>query len=134
MKRLYPVLLALFTLVLIGCVHPVTLTNFNTGETLNGEFNTGSREITVTLRNGEVLSGKYSAASNTSVTFGTVFAGGGGFAGGTAINSGGASQAYAILKSQSSSLMMEIIVTYGSNKNGFGEARTNDGRVYKVQF
>jgi hypothetical protein len=134
MKRLYPVIMTLVAIVLIGCAHPVTLTNFNTGESLNGEFNTGTREITVTMRNGEVLTGKYSAASNSSVTFGTVFAGSGGFAGGTAINSGGASQAYAILKSQSSSLMMELIVTYGSNNNGFGEARTNDGRVYKVQF
>lgn len=134
MNKLYPALITFMAILLIGCAHPVTLTNFNTGETLNGEFNTGTREITVTLRNGELLSGKYSAASNSSVTFGTVFAGSGGFAGGTAINSGGASQAYAILKSQSSSLMMEVIVTYGTNNNGFGEARTNDGRVYKVQF
>jgi len=133
MKKLYPSLLALVSVVLIGCAHSLTLTNFATGETLNGEFNAGTRDIYVTLKSGEVLSGKYSAASNASVSFGTVFAGGGA-ATGTAITSGGASQAYAILKSPSSSLMMEVIVTYGTNNNGFGEARTNDGRVYKVQF
>jgi len=133
-KTLYPELLVFVSIVLMGCAHSLTLTNFATGETLNGEFNTGTKQIFVTLKNGEVLSGKYSAADNSSVMFGTAFAGGGGFAGGTAITSGGASQAYALLKSRSSNLMMEISVIYGTSNNGFGEAKTNDGRVYKVQF
>ena len=54
---------------------------------------------------------------------------------GTGIAVGENSKAYAILSSQKSSLMMELLVSYSEwNGHGFGEAKTNDGKIYKVQF
>lgn len=51
------------------------------------------------------------------------------------VTSGGVSNAYALLKSNTSKLMMEMIVQYSDfTGHGYGEARTNDGRQYKVQF
>jgi hypothetical protein len=49
--------------------------------------------------------------------------------------SGGEAKAHAFLKSNKSNLMMEIIVSYSdASGHGFGEAQTNDGRRFKVQF
>jgi hypothetical protein len=137
MKHTFTLLIALTCTLLVGCAHSIALVNFNSGETLAGEYNSGTREISVIMPNGETLKGQYSAASNASVSYGTGFASSGGnFASGfgTSVSSGGASQAYALLRSSTSKLMMEMVVTYGSNGQGFGEARTNDGRTYKVQF
>lgn len=86
----------------------------------------------------EILSGKYSALSNATVTFGNAFA----FSGastssafGSGITAGGQSNAYALLTSKTSKLAMEIICVYSEwSGQGFGEARTNDGSVFKVQF
>jgi len=50
---------------------------------------------------------------------------------------GGTGKAYAMLPSTKpgSKLMMEVIVTYGVlSGHGWGEARTNDGRKYRVTF
>ena len=61
------------------------------------------------MPDGEVLFGKYSAISNTTPVFQTGFG--------------------------VSTLMMEIIVSYSEwTGHGYGEATTNDGRKYKVQF
>ena len=50
---------------------------------------------------------------------------------------GGTGRAYALISSTKpgSKLMMEVIVTYGVlGGHGWGEARANDGRTYKVTF
>lgn len=135
MRRLF---LIFIVLGLTGCTHTMTFTNFESGEVLHGQFSEIDRSVTVTMPNGEVLSGKYSALSNAMVTFGNTFAFSGGAtanAFGTGITAGGSSKAYALLASQKSKLLMELIVSYSEwDLHGFGEARTNDGRVYKVQF
>ena len=135
MYRLLPLLILLF---LSGCAHTITFTNFESGEVLQGQYNKLDRSVTVTMPDGEVLSGKYSALSNATATFGNVFVFSGGASAsafGTGITAGGKANAYAILTSQTSKLVMEIIVSYSEwNEHGFGEARTNDGKVYKVQF
>lgn len=134
MKRL---LLLVFTcLGLAGCAHTLTLVDFQKGETVLGKYTDGGG-VTVTMPSGEVLSGKYSVVDNARFTFATATAvAGGQVAAGSAtgITTGGSGQAYALLRSPTSRLMMEIIATYGSSGHGFGEARTNDGRVFRVQF
>ena len=73
---------------------------------------------------GQILKGKHSAISNASFTFGTSTSYSGdatatGF--GYGISSGGQGQAYALLKSETSGLMMEIIATYSDwTGHGFG--------------
>ncbi len=137
MKYPFSLIIVLSCALLVGCAHSISLVNFSSGETLAGEYNELTREISVTMPNGEIIKGQYSAASNSSVSYGTGFAASGGNLAsgfGTSFSSGGASQAYALLRSSTSKLIMEMAVTYGSNRQGFGEARTNDGRVYKVQF
>ena len=127
------------TLFLMGCIHRIELTNFQTGQVLQGQYNEADRTITVTMPDGEVLKGKYSAVSNASFTFGTATTSTPGFfpatTWGYGFTSGGRGEAWALLKSETTRLMMEMIVTYSeSTGHGFGEARTNDGRIFKVQF
>lgn len=143
MKKLFCLLAALF---LTACAHSLQLVEFETGQVLNGEYNELNRTVTVTMPDGEVLTGKYSALTNAAVTFGSAFGSGTAFSGNTSatafgssfgygISAGGQSSAYALLKSEKSNLMMEILVKYSEwSGHGFGEARTNDGRRYKVQF
>jgi len=131
-------LLILLMMVLSGCAHTVTLTNFETGEVLHGQYNELDRSVTVTMPDADILSGKYSAFSNAALTFGNAFVFSGtitasGF--GTGVTVGGTSNAYALLTSKTSKLAMEIIVAYSEwSGHGYGEARTNDGRAFKVQF
>ena len=138
---LFIVLFFVACLFLTGCApRHITLVDFQTGETLDGELNESDRNITVTMPDGEVLSGKYSAISNTSPVYETGIGVGTGshhgsiFGGGIAFG-GGPSQGFGLLKSNTSKLMMEIVVTYSEwSGHGYGEATTNDGRKYKVQF
>ncbi len=136
MKRLLIIFGAV--LLLAGCGKAITLTNFDTGDVLKGRYNSANRTVTVTMPDGQVLSGRYSAISGASMTFGNAYV----FSGastatafGTGMAVGGASNAYALLVSDTSSLAMEIIVSYSEwTGHGYGEARTNDGRAFKVQF
>ncbi len=140
---LFIVLFFVVCLFLTGCApRHITLVDFQTGETLDGQLNESDRNITVTMPDGEVLSGKYSAISNTSPVYETgvgVATGshrrGSVFGTGITIGGGGPSQGYGLLKSNTSNLMMEIVVSYSEyTGHGYGEAITNDGRKYKVQF
>lgn len=130
--------MVLFLVFFVGCAHKITFTNFQSGEILNGEYNTVDKSIKVAMPNGEILIGKYSAVSGSSMIIGNSFATSGGATAtgfGTGVAVGGNSRAYAILSSQTSPLMMELLVSYSEwTGNGFGEAKTNDGRIYKVQF
>jgi hypothetical protein len=135
MKKVGVLLLAF---LLLGCVHKLEIINFETGQVINGQYNEADRKVTVYMPDGQILTGKYSALSNATALFGTGF----GFTGttttttmGTGIAAGGKGQAYALLKSDTSNLMMEILVSYSEwSGHGFGEAITNDGRKFKVQF
>ena len=128
-------------LLLGGCVskHDISLVGFNSEEILRGVFDESNSTVTVVMPNGEVLIGGYSSLDgdepvNISNTFG--YSSGGAFGGvGLGLNFGYESVKYALLTSQASTLKMEIFLTIRSwSKNGFGEAKTNDGRVYKIQF
>ena len=92
----------------------LTLTHFATGEVLTGVANLITREVTVTMPSGEVLRGKYTTVEQNDA--------------GTNIT------ASALLKSDTSKLMLELKLTGNEFGSGFGEAETNDGRKYKVQF
>jgi len=113
-------------------------TDFEKGDVLIGTYNTWTKNISLVMPDNEELTGKYIALSNAAFTFGTGTAYSGSkttTASGYSISSGGSSQVYALLKSTKSKLMIEVIAQYSSwTGNGFGEARTNDGRVFKVQF
>ncbi|MDR3177775.1 MAG: hypothetical protein LBT96_02205 [Campylobacteraceae bacterium] len=128
-----------------GCAskHDVMLIGFNSEEILKSVFDEKTESVSVTMPNGEILSGKYSSLdSEEAVSFSNTFGyssgyrRSGSFGGiGIGLNFGYESTKYALLTSQTSPLKMEILVTVRSwSKNGFGEAKTNDGRVYKIQF
>lgn len=143
MKRLLVVLVAL---LFAGCVHDITMIEFSTGQPLKAEYNKLNRTVTVVMPDGEVLTGNYSAVPNASAVFGSSFgsatavkgasvASASGSSFGYGIAAGGVATAYALLTSQNSNLVMEMMLEYSMwNNHGFGEARTNDGRTYKVQF
>ncbi|MDR2100216.1 MAG: hypothetical protein LBP40_05260 [Campylobacteraceae bacterium] len=144
MKHILLLLSALF--LFAGCTlkHDVVLVGFNTEGVLQGVFDEKNENVTVIMEDGEILNGKYSSFDEESDFVFTNSMGyaksryrsGGMFGGmGVGINFGSASKKYALLTSETSSLKMEIIITLRSwRKNGIGEATTNDGRVYKIQF
>jgi hypothetical protein len=133
-------------ILITGCSHKMTYVDFENGNVLEGHYVDYVKDIEVKMPNGELLKGKYSNISNNSFSFGNSFSNGTMTNGttttfgnansfGTGYSVGGAGKAYALLKSETSSLMMEVLVNYDAwSGNGFGEARTNDGRKYKVQF
>jgi hypothetical protein len=137
----------MFLFFISGCAskHDVALIGFNSEEILKSVFDEKNQTVTVTMPNGEVLSGKYSSLDSEEPVYfsnafgyssGSRYRGGGSFGSiGIGLNFGYESKKYALLTSQTSSLKMEIFVTVRNwSKNGFGEAKTNDGRVYKIQF
>jgi hypothetical protein len=153
-------LLLTIAAILSSCA-TATLTNFETGEVLKGKFTDGmgtGGKCKVTMTNGELLEGRYSALrGHESITFGSsnstfnatgsaystsgnsVYgsAQGTGSTFGSAYTTGGQGVAHAMLKSTTpgSKLMMEIYARYNVvSGGGMGEARTNDGRYYKVDF
>ena len=102
----------MLAVVIAGCVHNIEITHFQTGQVLQGKYNEINRMVTVIMPDGEILKGKYSAVSNASFTFGTATA----YSGvatatcfGYGISSGGQGQVYALLKSETSGLMMESV-------------------------
>jgi hypothetical protein len=109
-------------LLLCGCItkKPLELTNFDTGEVLHG-MGYRSGKIEVTMPDGELLVGKWTSIRNESARMG-----------------GGQGYAYAILKSTKpgSKLIMEFSAQFDAlnGTGGFGEAKTNDGRKWKVTF
>ena len=123
-------------LLFAGCAYQITLTDFQSGETLPGTADELTKITKVTMPDPEHKTGKNDEESNAAISLGTTT----GYMGTTPVsgmsygalfsNSG---QAYTLLKSDKSNLMMEVIVNFKGN-HGFGEARTNDGRTYKVQF
>ncbi len=144
MKKIL-ILIFVCTLI-ISCSSKIQLINFEKGEYLQGRYYKLTRSVEVIMPNGEVLKGTYSAISNATFTFNTIYNSGTTYSSantatfqgqstGYGINSGGASKAYAILKSTSTDLMMELIVEYSEwTGHGAGEAITNDGQRFKVQF
>lgn len=136
---LLPIYCIIFVCLLTGCTtRQIVLVDFQTGQTINGKLNEFDRSIIVILPDGEVLAGKYSAISNKTAVFGTGF-GMSSHSHGAVITTGvtndGVGKVYGLLKSNSSSLMMEIVVSYSEwTGHGYGEAITNDGRKFKVQF
>jgi type IV secretory pathway TrbL component len=137
------VLLLAVAALLCGC-HTVSLTSFDTGETIKVHSHAFSRQLWAEMPDGEILKGKYATVSNESVGFtaGSTTAFGGGTSAtvagnSTSYNSGGKGTVYALLKSTKpgSKLTLEITGTFNPvNRQGFGQARTNDGRAYRVIF
>lgn len=142
-----------FLVLASGCTRTMTLVDMESGQTLKAEFTDTpgtNGTITVTMPDGEVLKGNYTGvrederfgftsatatASAHSSTGETAHVQGSGFSHGYSV--GGQGKAYGLLTSTrpGSSLVMEILATYGVlSGHGYGKARTNDGRFYRVQF
>ena len=144
MKALKCLVLVFAAALFSGCAHTLTFTSFETGEVLKGRATAVSRTIRVAMTDGEIVEGKYSAVDSSSVGFSfgsaTAFSGAAtatAFGSGTSYMLGGPGSAFALLKGTKpgSKLMMEMMVSYSAmTGHGFGEARTNDGRKYRVQF
>jgi hypothetical protein len=140
------ILLLVVVFLFTGCSHKMSFTNFESGTQFEGKYQKIGKSIEVKMPNGEVLKGTYSNVDNSSMSFGNSFTTGRAYSGtttafgsassfGTGYSIGGAGKAYALLKSTTSNLMMELIVDYSVwDGSGFGEARTNDGQRFRVQF
>jgi hypothetical protein len=132
-------LLALIVFGLSGCMKNLQLLNFKTGDSAEGFWDAGKSELRVYLEDGDVLRGKFVKMSNArfsiGASIGTSFGGRHGAFGAIRPSIGwkGVGNVYALLQSDKSSVAMEVVVDYNKmSGKGHGEARTNDGRVYKV--
>ncbi len=129
--------------LLCGC-HTVNLTSFNSGETIKVHSHFMSRNLWAEMPDGEILKGRFATVTNESigVTAGSATAFGGGVSAtatgsSTSYNSGDSGTVYALLKSTKpgSKLTLEITGKFSPvSRQGFGQARTNDGRTYQVVF
>lgn len=137
-------------LFLISCIalccgcRTVMLTSFDTGEQVRLRAHSFGHEIWAHMPDGEVLHGTFATVSSdtASFSFGSATAVGGGqsasvFGNNTRYNVGGPACVYALMKSTKpgSRLMLEMIANFSEmSGDGFGQARTNDGRTYRVIF
>jgi hypothetical protein len=144
MKKSTNILFAVLVLILTGCVMKATLVDITNGVKLNAKFtdsNSTGGKCEVLMPDGELLTGRYSGIRGTDeVSFSNAIGnnsnGSYSLAGSTRTR-GGQGKAYAILTSTKpgSTLVMEIIAIYNVLEGGgVGDAKTNDGRVYKVIF
>jgi hypothetical protein len=131
----------LFFISLTDCTYNVKVINFESSQTLHGGFNTFNRAVWVTMEDGTKLSKKYVEIRDDKLTFGNTF--GSVFTGttfgsfstfGSSYSLSSTSIGYAILSNPNTKLMMEVLVKANFDNTGYGEARTNDGRLYKVIF
>jgi hypothetical protein len=131
------ILLALVVFGLSGCMKDLQLLNFKTGDSAEGFWDSGQGELRVYLEDGDILRGKFVKMSNARFSIGAsigTFGRRGGFGSiRPSIGWKGVGNVYALLESDKSSVAMEVVVDYNKmSGRGHGEARTNDGRVYKV--
>jgi len=122
-----------------GCSSHLKLIHLDSGNTLEGRYDTVYNEITVTMQNGEILTGKYRPAKENPFPSSEDYKQKdplpkSGF--GSGIPHGIRADVYALLKSEKTDLMMEVFLGYDSFKggDGFGFARTNDKRTYKITY
>ena len=161
MKKLF--VLLIISLTSCSVTKTAMLVNLESGERISAIFKDSSSTggtCQATMPNGEILTGKYVGVRGTDViTFGS-FNGsveantdytindnnqdvlnaktsGNYSATGAARTVGGQGKAYAILYSTNpnSKLTLEIIAIYNVlSGGGYGDAKTNDGRTYKIIF
>ena len=136
MKRLLFLLPALF--LLSACSKNLQLVEFKSGAKAEGFWDSGKRELRIYLEDGEILTGKFIKMSHARfrVTTGVGFGGRHTRAGVyPSIGIDGQGNIYALLENPESHLVMEVVADYNwLGGGGHGEARTNDGRIYKIVF
>lgn len=123
--------------LLAGCAQTLHLVNFESGQRLEGKLNRGGKTVQVTMPDGEVLNGTYSqyAPSKTISTQGvrtrenpdneTD-------SNATTVVTQDSGEGYSVLTGERGTTM-EMRFKF-SGESGFGEATTNRGAKYKVQF
>lgn len=145
MKKIFKIsFLTMFLFLLVGCAPmQLDIVDFNSGASLQGQYDDIENVATVMMPSGEVLSGKLSTLRQGSDSYSNDF--------GTSKDSSGkkaktnnfghtsttsrTTEAFGILRSNRSNLIMEMKLNYENlSGNGFGEAKTNDGKTYKIQI
>lgn len=132
-----PCFILLISLCLYGCSTTMRLMEFKSGEVAEAFVDSNKGEIRVYMPDGEILIGPYNTLTNPRFRIGAGLGGHGGGRVYPTVRFDTGSKLYALLSSEkaSSSLVMEIIADQSTlSRKGRGEARTNDGRVFKIVF
>lgn len=131
-------LFAISALFLSGCLKEMQFVEFKSGDSAQGVWDSGKGEVRVYLEDGEVLTGKYTKISNARFTIGAGIGRYGrrtGYGVYPSVGVRGTGNFYSLLHSAKTGLVLEIVADYNIlSRSGHGEARSNDGRVYKVVF
>jgi len=135
----YLLIFILTGFLLTGCSAHLKLKNLDSGRSLKGLYDTVYSEVTVTMPGGDILKGKYRSITENSFPSPKDYKQPdpppkSGF--GSGVPHGIRADVYALLKSKKTDLMMEVFLGYDSFKggDGFGFARTNDKRSYKIKY
>ena len=124
--------LVVLSLACVACTREVRLLDLSDGELLTGSTTLWNQSVMITLPSGEVVEGGFSPLSNVrigedslfhQVNLGAMFGG----------QVSGRFHGYAYLTGKEGTIV-EIVFASDWTSRGFGFARTNLGREYRVSF
>ncbi|MEK6525552.1 MAG: hypothetical protein AABZ22_01640 [Nitrospirota bacterium] len=123
---------ALLILVLWGCSHDVKLINMSDGTTISGTSTIWNQSITLTLPSGEIVEGRYVPLTTASIGVGSLFYGANV---GTMLGKdiSGRFHGHARLTGKNGTVV-EMVFSSDWTGHGFGIAKTNSGKEYRVTF
>lgn len=129
-------------LILCGCTGHGSIYDLKTGESapLTYSYGSGGRGKITTSLKGHIISGEYSFASSTEVSWGSIYANANtpqgvvtGTATGTSIRSRGGHRGNAVL-TDGKGLILDCELLAGSNAHGSGGCQDNQGNKYRILF
>jgi len=124
--------------ILAGCTQNLQITEMDTGHSLKATLDPTHKTISVIMPDSDVLEGKYRPANQNPYPTGkdgsppekppkTGF--------GSGVPSGIPAEDYALLQSRKTKLMMEVFLHFDTfSGKGYGYARTNDGKRFKISY
>ena len=138
LKSIGMVIVVSSCMLLGGCLKDMRMVEFKTGETAEGFWDSGKGELRVYLEDGRILAGPYAKMSNARFSIAIpvhVYRGHVGIGTIPRVGFSRHGNVYALLDDENSSLLMEVVADINAwSGSGHGEARTNDGRVFKCVF
>lgn len=139
MKRLFKILLFLTIITFLsGCgVRQMDVIDFKSGTTLRGEYDDFEQTAKVIMPSGEVLTGHVTEIRESINSFTNELGTGKNKNNNNLSTTTTTSNVYVaqgILKSNTSNLIMDLNLTLTNMGGGYGTAKANDGKEYKVQL
>lgn len=135
MRKVFQVIVSVALMIFLsGCAREMEIVDFKSGVTLYGEYDDLEQTARVTMPNGEVLSGHVTQIKETTYSYTNNsskdkkkdnFS--------STRTTSNVSNAQGLLRSNMSNLIMDLSLTL-TGFGGYGTAKTNDGKEYRIQI